>query len=53
MTDQHKPSRGLSPIGIFYLLVIYIVWGSTYLAIRVAVRDGAGFTPFMLGQRAC
>jgi drug/metabolite transporter (DMT)-like permease len=35
--------------GLLHLLVIYIVWGSTYLAIRVAVRPGAGFSPFILG----
>jgi drug/metabolite transporter (DMT)-like permease len=39
--------------GFFHLMVIYIVWGSTYLAIRLTVRDGAGFTPFMMaGSRA-
>ncbi len=42
-----KPST--SRIGVIYLLIVYIVWGSTYLAIRVAVREGAGFAPFMLG----
>ena len=26
--------------GIFHLIVVYLVWGSTYLAIRVAVREG-------------
>jgi drug/metabolite transporter (DMT)-like permease len=31
------------------LLVTYVVWGSTYLAIRVAVREGAGWGPFWLG----
>jgi drug/metabolite transporter (DMT)-like permease len=31
------------------LSVVYIVWGSTYLAIRVAVREGSGFPPFMMG----
>lgn len=35
--------------GLFHLMVVYIVWGSTYLAIRVAVREGAGFPPFSLG----
>lgn len=35
--------------GLLSLLVIWIVWGSTYLAIRVAVRPGAGFGPFWLG----
>ncbi len=39
----------LSRPGLLYLLVVYIVWGSTYLAIRVAVREGAGFPPFTLG----
>jgi drug/metabolite transporter (DMT)-like permease len=27
---------------------VYIVWGSTYLAIRVAVREGSGFPPFAM-----
>lgn len=34
--------------GLFHLGVIYIVWGSTYLAIRVAVREGSGFPPFTM-----
>ncbi len=29
--------------------MVYVVWSSTYLAIRIAVREGAGFPPFMLG----
>jgi drug/metabolite transporter (DMT)-like permease len=38
--------------GLAHLLVVYIVWGSTYLAIRIAVRDGSGFPPFtMAGTR--
>jgi drug/metabolite transporter (DMT)-like permease len=35
--------------GLLHLLVIYVIWGSTYLAIRVAVREGSGFPPFTLG----
>lgn len=35
--------------GLLNLFVIYLVWGSTYLAIRVAVRSGSGFPPFFLG----
>jgi drug/metabolite transporter (DMT)-like permease len=35
--------------GVLHLLVIYVIWGSTYLAIRVAVRDGSGFPPFTMG----
>lgn len=34
--------------GLFHLGVIYIAWGSTYLAIRVAVREGAGFPPLTM-----
>jgi drug/metabolite transporter (DMT)-like permease len=34
--------------GLFHLLVVYIVWGSTYLAIRIAVRDGSGFPAFTM-----
>lgn len=45
----HNQPRGLSKEGLLHLLVVYIVWGSTYLAIRFAVRDGSGITPFMVG----
>jgi drug/metabolite transporter (DMT)-like permease len=38
----------MSPRGLFHLFVVYVVWGSTYLAIRVAVREGAGFPPFTM-----
>jgi drug/metabolite transporter (DMT)-like permease len=38
--------------GLAHLLVVYIVWGSTYFAIRIAVREGSGFPPFyMAGTR--
>lgn len=35
--------------GLLNLFITYVVWGSTYLAIRVAVREGAGWGPFWLG----
>jgi drug/metabolite transporter (DMT)-like permease len=38
----------LSLRGILHLIVVYIVWGSTYLAIRVAVREGSGFPAFTM-----
>ncbi|MDX2435583.1 MAG: EamA family transporter [Acidobacteriota bacterium] len=44
-TDRHH----LPLAGLLNLFVTYIVWGSTYLAIRVAVREGAGWGPFWLG----
>jgi drug/metabolite transporter (DMT)-like permease len=34
--------------GLVHLLIVYIVWGSTYLGIRIAVREGAGFPPFVM-----
>lgn len=40
---------GLNPAGLVNLLVIYVVWSTTYLAIRYAVREGAGFPPFTMG----
>lgn len=42
-------TQRINKLGLLHLFVIYIIWGSTYLAIRIAVRDGAGFTPFVLG----
>lgn len=43
-----RPERGINALGLFNLSVVYIVWSSTYLAIRVGVRPGAGFPPFAL-----
>jgi drug/metabolite transporter (DMT)-like permease len=42
--DERLPLRGIA-----HLLAVYLIWGSTYLAIRVLVRDGGGFPPFLLG----
>jgi drug/metabolite transporter (DMT)-like permease len=36
-----------------HLFIVYLVWSSTYLAIRVAVRPGAGFPPFALAAMRC
>jgi drug/metabolite transporter (DMT)-like permease len=44
MVDRQQLDRQ----GLLHLLVVYIVWGSTYLAIRVAVREGSGFPPFIM-----
>ncbi len=35
--------------GLAYLATVYLIWGSTYLAIRFAVREGSGIPPFALG----
>ncbi len=34
--------------GLVHLGIVYVVWGSTYLGIRVAVREGSGFPPFAM-----
>jgi drug/metabolite transporter (DMT)-like permease len=44
MNDEQKLDRR----GLAHLSVVYLVWGSTYLAIRVAVREGSGFPPFSM-----
>jgi drug/metabolite transporter (DMT)-like permease len=41
--------RDLDRSGLLNLLVVYTVWSSTYLAIRLTVREGAGFPPFTVG----
>lgn len=46
-------TRRLSGTGLLALFIVYLVWGSTYLAIRYAVREGSGFPPFtMAASRA-
>lgn len=48
-TEKPRAFAGLDPAGLANLLVVYVVWSSTYLAIRFAVREGAGFPPFIMG----
>jgi drug/metabolite transporter (DMT)-like permease len=43
-----EKEKKLSRRGLAHLSIVYLVWGSTYLAIRVAVRDGSGFPPFTM-----
>jgi len=46
-----RPAREkLDRVGLLNLLAVYVVWGSTYLAIRVAVREGSGFPPFFMAM---
>lgn len=42
-------AQPLSPAGLGSLFVVYIVWSSTYLAIRIGVEPGSGFTPLGMG----
>ncbi len=45
MPDTSKPAPSALAIGLA-LAAVYLVWGSTYLAIRVGLHD---FPPFMMG----
>jgi drug/metabolite transporter (DMT)-like permease len=38
--------RTITWAGLSNLLIVYLIWGSTYLAIRFTVREQAGFPPF-------
>ncbi len=48
METPHDDRR-ITAGGLGSLLTVYLVWGSTYLAIRFGVREGSGFPPFALG----
>lgn len=40
----------LSRKGLFHLSVVYVVWSTTYIAMRVGVSAKGGFPPFFLGM---
>lgn len=51
-TSAPNVRSGLPWLGIAHLLVLYVVWSTTYLAIKVAVAPGGGFPPWaMAGTR--
>jgi drug/metabolite transporter (DMT)-like permease len=44
--------KSISTKGLLNLIVVYLVWGATFLFIRLAVHEGSGFPPFaMAGSR--
>jgi len=45
----HKSSSSLSSHGLAHLLVVYIIWSSTYLAIRILVNPQHGFSLWTAG----
>jgi drug/metabolite transporter (DMT)-like permease len=47
-TSTSSANKPLSWEGLLNLFVVYLVWGSTYLAIRITVREGSGFPPFLM-----
>jgi len=49
--EGNRTSNTAKPLaweGLLNLFVVYLVWGSTYLGIRIAVREGSGFPPFLM-----
>jgi drug/metabolite transporter (DMT)-like permease len=46
-TKNHKDQLPL--LGLMHLGIVYLVWSSTYLAMRILVAEGSGFTPFTAG----
>lgn len=39
----------LAPLALFDLVLVYLIWGSTFLAMRVGVRTGSGVDPWLFG----
>lgn len=42
--------EGLSRRGILHLCLVYVVWSTTYLAMRIGVSSASGFPPFFFGM---
>lgn len=45
MEDKNK----ITAAGLINLFSVYFIWGSTYLAIRIGIKEGGGFQPFWFG----
>ena len=43
-----KVSQPITAAGLLNLFALYVIWSSTYLAIRIAVREDSGFPPFYM-----
>jgi drug/metabolite transporter (DMT)-like permease len=43
------PRVKIPPKAYLSLIAVYLIWGSTWLAMRIAVRAGSGFPPFSVG----
>ena len=41
--------ENLSRKGLFHLFIVYTVWSTTYLGMRVGVDPANGFPPFLFG----
>ena len=43
-------SELLSKKGLFHLFIVYTLWSTTYLAMRIGVDATNGFPPFVFGS---
>jgi drug/metabolite transporter (DMT)-like permease len=41
-------TKSISTKGMLNLIVVYLIWGCTFLFIRLAVHEGSGFPPFAM-----
>ena len=48
LSSHGLSSQGLPWLGLVHLAVLYVVWSTTYLAIKVAVAPGGGFPPWAM-----
>ncbi len=48
MEAKPTKSSAINWTGLGNLLIVYIIWGSTYLFIRIGVKPGSGFPPLYL-----
>jgi drug/metabolite transporter (DMT)-like permease len=46
LPENDLREQPLSLVRLLPVFIVYVVWGSTYLAIRLVVREGSGFPPF-------
>ena len=46
---KDEATERLSRKGLFHLGLVYFVWSTTYLAMRIGVTPGDGFPPFLFG----
>lgn len=44
-----QEKKSITPAGLINLFSVYFIWGSTYLAIRIGIKEGSGFEPFWFG----
>lgn len=47
---RSESNSALSPAGLGHLLVVYVIWSSTYLAIRIMVTPGSGLSVWTAGS---